>query len=532
MLSAEKMHSLYDFFTDIPDPRRAQGRRHSLPTVLAIAAAVAGQTVWLRTAAAEDDRYPPVKIVLHPAAEPKPALKYRLFPDILDRKPGNAAVVYGKVRAEQETLFHDKELWEKIGNGAAKAPLADLRKEKGALRDLLTMRGGAFYYLDRAARCQYCDWQLPIGEPGQSVYAIMLPEVQEMRRFAWLLEVRARLQIADGKYDEAVRTLQTGYAMSKHVGDGPFLVQSLVGLACSSMMSDQVREFIQQPDAPNLYWALTSLPRPLVDLRPAMETEMEAVYLSLPELRDLKEKGPRSHDWRNLADWELRELDRKERTPQEWQRLVEKTTYRFCDFEPLSEQASPLAVLGLTLRNYPEVKRFLIARGHGAAEVEAMPVPKVVMLYTMAHYEELRDETFKWLNVPYAEARPGLEIADKRLKDAFAGKTEIIPLAGMLLPALTAVNNARARHERDFAVLRVFETLRLYGASHNRLPDRLSDITEVPIPADPVTGNPFVYTRSGDTARLEAPPPAGEPGESPNRFGPWRYDISFVPKGK
>jgi hypothetical protein len=39
MLSAEKMQSLYDFFTDIPDPRRAQGRRHSLPTVLAIAAA-------------------------------------------------------------------------------------------------------------------------------------------------------------------------------------------------------------------------------------------------------------------------------------------------------------------------------------------------------------------------------------------------------------------------------------------------------------------------------------------------------------
>ena len=39
MLSAEKMHSLYDFFTDIPDPRRAQGRRHSLPTVLAISAA-------------------------------------------------------------------------------------------------------------------------------------------------------------------------------------------------------------------------------------------------------------------------------------------------------------------------------------------------------------------------------------------------------------------------------------------------------------------------------------------------------------
>ncbi len=39
MLSAEQMCSLPGFFADIPDPRRAQGRRHPLPAVLAIAAA-------------------------------------------------------------------------------------------------------------------------------------------------------------------------------------------------------------------------------------------------------------------------------------------------------------------------------------------------------------------------------------------------------------------------------------------------------------------------------------------------------------
>ena len=38
MLSAQQMQSLPDFFSDIPDPRRAQGRRHRLSTVLAIAA--------------------------------------------------------------------------------------------------------------------------------------------------------------------------------------------------------------------------------------------------------------------------------------------------------------------------------------------------------------------------------------------------------------------------------------------------------------------------------------------------------------
>ena len=38
MLSAQQMQSLPYFFSDIPDPRRAQGRRHRLSTVLAIAA--------------------------------------------------------------------------------------------------------------------------------------------------------------------------------------------------------------------------------------------------------------------------------------------------------------------------------------------------------------------------------------------------------------------------------------------------------------------------------------------------------------
>ena len=38
MLKAEQMQALPQFFADIPDPRRAQGRRHRLSTVLAIAA--------------------------------------------------------------------------------------------------------------------------------------------------------------------------------------------------------------------------------------------------------------------------------------------------------------------------------------------------------------------------------------------------------------------------------------------------------------------------------------------------------------
>jgi hypothetical protein len=38
-LKADQMYSLPGFFADIPDPRRSQGKRHRLSTVLAIAAA-------------------------------------------------------------------------------------------------------------------------------------------------------------------------------------------------------------------------------------------------------------------------------------------------------------------------------------------------------------------------------------------------------------------------------------------------------------------------------------------------------------
>jgi len=38
MLMAEQMRTLPEFFSGIPDPRRKQGRRHSLPCILAISA--------------------------------------------------------------------------------------------------------------------------------------------------------------------------------------------------------------------------------------------------------------------------------------------------------------------------------------------------------------------------------------------------------------------------------------------------------------------------------------------------------------
>ncbi len=47
MLNAQQMETLPEFFNQIPDPRHAQGRRHRLSTVLAIADGATPQN-WLQ----------------------------------------------------------------------------------------------------------------------------------------------------------------------------------------------------------------------------------------------------------------------------------------------------------------------------------------------------------------------------------------------------------------------------------------------------------------------------------------------------
>ena len=79
---------------------------------------------------ASDEKDPTIQIVLHPAGEPRPALKYHLLPPFLERRPGNAAVHYLKVPHEQHRLFCDGQFWDEICK-LIETPLEELRNEKG-----------------------------------------------------------------------------------------------------------------------------------------------------------------------------------------------------------------------------------------------------------------------------------------------------------------------------------------------------------------------------------------------------------------
>jgi hypothetical protein len=484
------------------------------PILTKLLLAAAGVAALTGLAAAEEAGDAVRKITLHPAAEPRPALKYLFVVPVRDRWPGNAAILYNRIPAERNTLFvRPTAFWEKLEKWR-EAPLVELRvNEPGSgdarfteLRETMQQIQPVVADLETAARYESVDWQHPIHH--QPFFSQNLSEVQQTRTYARLLAPYARWQIANRQYDDAVRSLRAGYALGRNLGQGPFLVQSLVGVAVVGLVNQQVETLIQQPDAPNLYWALNSLSRPVVDFRPALAAEMDAVYLSIPELRD---------------------LDKKNEPPEYWQSLLNRSADVLHGLGlnpryPSSPIPPKVQLTARILDGYPRARQFLIAYGRTEAEVDAMSVSQVVLLHLMQLFDELRDEEFKWHFVPYPEARRGMQQFEERLQKVAAAREEIIPLATMLLPALQSARLAEARIDRDFAALQILEALRLHAASHDgRLPDRLIEITEVPIPQDPLNGQPFIYRRQGNTAWLES--------LAPQNFASLRYEIQMQPKG-
>ncbi len=196
---------------------------------------------------------------------------------------------------------------------------------------------------------------------------------------------------------------------------------------------------------------------------------------------------------------------------------------KLSDFDNNRADLNMATTMMSILQGYSKAKRYLIEQGHIAAEVEAMPVAQVVLLYSVRIYNEIIDDQFKWFFLPASEAGNGPEQA--QLPRWEIAKREIIPFARLLLPAISSAKGAETRCQWNIAMLRIFEAMRLYAATHDgRWPDRLSDITEVPIPLNPCDGKPFLYQRQGNKAVLTSQ-------RGPTNV-PWNHEIALMPKAK
>jgi hypothetical protein len=443
---------------------------------------------------------PVVKLAVEVGAPKTRALKYTLLPDPLDLTPGNAAHLWNRAGVRASAIERDlnqgpNKVIAPVGtplNPEGKVvPLKDLpRKEIHAYLAYFAM---PLRVADQAARCDHCDWESPpLKLQELQDLDLHLSDIQHLRKIAALLQTRCMLELSESRFDDAIVTLQTGFAMARDIGKGDTLIQDLVGIAIGGIMFGQVEQWEQVPGSPNLFWALTDLPRPLVNTAPAMRNELTTIFRSFPPLRQLirdSDKGPMSEEEANKIASELVKI---------WSDL---------EGSHLSDWQKKLAVAATAIKIYPDAKKYLLAHGRTPAQVDAMPALQVVLLYEVEEYDQIKDELLKWMNVAPWEARAGMYTVFKDIK------AEGVPgniLVRLLIPAVEKVYDARIRIERTADYLRCAEALRMYAATHDgKAPEKLEDV-KLPLPLDSATGQGFgkFYKVEADgTAVLEIPPP-------------------------
>ena len=267
--------------------------------------------------------------------------------------------------------------------------------------------------------------------------------------------------------------------MARHCAEQPTVFHALVGIALMGIMNHELAEMNQLPQLPNLYWAITALPEPPVDLQPAFEMEPAYYESAFPDFAKAIADGTPTKQW-------LMILEQMIRNPP-WVQLArgplvqDETTgesRRREDLDAVVQKALPVA------------KGVLDGAGVPKREIEEMSPAEAIVRAGFSGYGTYSEELGKWARIPFWQAKPGLE------RD-LAELGRLLNRAGVeggQEASYMAVFMSVSRCQRGLAGLRCLEAIRLYAATHRgKLPRRLEDIQEVPIPVNPLTGKSFPY---------------------------------------
>lgn len=300
------------------------------------------------------------RLTIQPQKVPAEPGKYSLLPAPASLVDGDAVALYEQAMKGLPSQADMDQVRRWLDLPIGQLPLGDV--EAMLQRHMENLRCVA-----KAARCRECRW--PAWTPGMK-----MTNDGEYRVLAWLVELWARLETARQGYEGALVAMQTGFGMARHLGQGPTIMQGLIGTAVGAVMCKEIEQFIEGAGSPNLFHALADMPKPFIAIDQAIENEKKASLAEAPN-------------------------------------------------------------------------------------------------------EAVRREFEK-----------------------------------VLKPALERSRLVARTLDANLGALQCIEAIRAYAASHGgQLPASLSDVAELAVPTDPITGEPFQYTVTASTAVLESPlPPGGD----------------------
>lgn len=422
-----------------------------------------------------------VELGIRPAAPEEPALKYRLMPAAMEQTPGDGATLYMMAFQFVQSNFDS---WQPARRDEfdhlVDASPDDLDADKAdSFRT-----PGTFEFVRLAGHRAQCNWGPAVKEKG---YHALLPYLNYARVTADLLSVQIKLDIKQGRFDDAIEMLRSGFAMADNFQREPILVQCLLGEGLREVMMDDLRDLIQRPGAPNLYWPLAGLHSSEGLLHRIAQSERDYIFYTFPSLKHPEELN--AEQSRKLID----DID---------------------DYIDMSKGSARTDLLdrriGLILQMihaYPEAKTWMIRRGIPPQQVETMPANAVVLAWALERYQYKADAIEKWTGLPAWQAFPGMQ---REIDAGMQKDDEWTPLK-QLLPSYFGAYFRFGMADRERAALQIVEGIRGYAATHGgAAPASLDDLSPAtPAPLDPLLGKPFGYVVENNVITLRAPSPAG-----------------------
>ncbi|UCF17523.1 MAG: hypothetical protein JSW59_08680, partial [Phycisphaerales bacterium] len=172
-----------------------------------------------------------VEMKLGPAKAPKPVQKYLLLPKAEEQTDVDAMPLYEKAAQllPEDSQMDQISQW--LKTSPSKFPLQQVQSTLQQFRPILQL-------LEQAAKCKQCDWPYTDDDT-------ISQNLRKYRRLVFFLALQMHFQVARGEFDRAIGTVQTGFAMAKHIGEGPSLIHGLIGIGIGGFMCGQLEQFVQ-----------------------------------------------------------------------------------------------------------------------------------------------------------------------------------------------------------------------------------------------------------------------------------------------
>lgn len=211
----------------------------------------------------------PVELTLYPAKANEPADTCWLLPSTDKQTDEDAVPLYEQAIQRMPKNVDQKQIREWLDLPIEQFPQQEAEAMIQKYIESLRL-------VARASWCKNCSWSE--WKPGDAPL-----DLGGYRDLIPIIRLWTRLEICRGQYTGALVAMQTALGLTRHMGQAPTLVEMLVATSAGRAVCQELEQFVQGQDSPNLHGALTNLPRPLTNVEKAIENERGHLQDSLTQ---------------------------------------------------------------------------------------------------------------------------------------------------------------------------------------------------------------------------------------------------------